>query len=76
LLLPITAPAIIQRGRRARRSPSTAYQYDWNVLPIGQQLLALQELESSQKFPPLQNPETYNLTGILDQMKKGAHGRT
>jgi arylsulfatase A-like enzyme len=53
-------------------APMTAFQYDWNMLPIGQQLW-LKELESYQKFPPLQAPETYNLTGILDQMKKGPH---
>ena len=53
-------------------APMTAFQYDWNMLPIGQQLW-LKELESYQTFPPLQAPETYNLTGILDQMKKGPH---
>ena len=26
-----------------------------------------------QKYPPLQAPETYNLSGILDQMKKAGH---
>jgi arylsulfatase A-like enzyme len=53
-------------------APATAFQYDWNMLPIGQQLW-LKELESYKEFPPLQAPATYNLTGILDQMKKGAH---
>jgi hypothetical protein len=42
------------------------------MLPIGQQLWE-EELSSYEKFPPLQAPETYNLTGILDQMKKGGH---
>ena len=46
--------------------------YDWNMLPIGQQLWE-KELLSYQTFPPLQAPETYNLTGILDMMKKGSH---
>ena len=50
-------------GRRAG-SPSTAYIYDWNMLPIGQQLWE-EELESYEMFPPLQAPETYNLSGIL-----------
>ena len=50
--------------------PLTAFLYDWNMLPIGQQLWE-KELESYEKFPPLQAPETYNLTGILDAMKKG-----
>ena len=49
-------------------APSTAYIYDWNMLPIGQQLW-LKELESYKTFPPLQAPETYNLDGILAQVK-------
>ena len=49
--------------------PTTAFIYDWNMLPIGQQLW-LAELESYQKFPPLQAPETYNLSGILAEVKK------
>jgi arylsulfatase A-like enzyme len=56
----------------ALAAPSTAYIYDWNILPIGQ-LLWMKELESYKTYPPLQAPETYNLTGILDAMKKGAH---
>jgi hypothetical protein len=39
------------------------------MLPIGQQLWE-KELESYVKFPPLQAPETYNLSGILEQVKK------
>ena len=38
-------------------SPSTAYLYDWNMLPLGQ-LLWQKELESFKEFPPLQAPET------------------
>jgi arylsulfatase len=53
----------------ALAAPSTAYLYDWNILPIGQQLW-LKELESYNTFPPLQAPETYNLSGILAQVKK------
>jgi hypothetical protein len=49
-------------------APSTAYQYDWNMLPIGQQLW-LKELESYETYPPLQAPETY-LSGIVEQVKK------
>jgi arylsulfatase A-like enzyme len=49
-------------------SPSTAYLYDWNMLPIGQQLWE-KELATFEKFPPLQPPETYNLSGILAEMK-------
>ena len=49
-------------------SPSTAYLFDWNMLPIGQ-LLWEKELMSYKTFPPLQAPETYNLDGILKQME-------
>ena len=57
----------------ALASPSTAYLYDWNMLPLGQ-LLWTKELESYKTFPPLQAPETYNLSGILKEMQssKGA----
>jgi arylsulfatase len=49
-------------------APSTAYIYDWNILPLGQQLWE-EELESYVAFPPLQAPESYNLSGILAQIK-------
>jgi len=49
--------------------PTTAFLYDWNLLPIGQQLW-LQHLTSYEKFPPLQAPESYNLTGVLAEVKK------
>jgi hypothetical protein len=39
------------------------------VLPIGQQLW-LTELESYQKFPPLQAPESYNLSQVMEEVKK------
>jgi len=52
----------------ALASPSTAYVYDWNMLPLGQ-LLWLKELESYIKYPPLQAPEAYNLDGIIAEMK-------
>ncbi len=50
-------------------SPSTAYLYDWNMLPIGQELW-MKELYSYKEFPPLQAAETYNLDGILAEMEK------
>jgi len=50
-------------------SPTTAYLYDWNMLPIGQ-LLWMKELYSFKEFPPLQAAETYNLDGILKQMEE------
>src|SRR5689334_440069 len=51
--------------------PVTAFQYDWNMLPIGQQLW-LKHLETFEKFPPLQAPESYNLSGIMQEVKKAA----
>src|SRR5450631_1443487 len=50
-------------------SPSTAYLYDWNILPLGQ-LLWTKELYTFKEFPPLQAAETYNLNGILKEMEK------
>ncbi len=52
----------------ALAGPVTAYLYDWNLLPIGQQLW-LRELESYVAFPPLQSPESYNLDQVLQQVK-------
>jgi arylsulfatase len=55
----------------ALAGPVTAFQYDWNILPIGQQLW-LKHLETFEKFPPLQAPESYNLSSILAEIKKAA----
>jgi arylsulfatase len=55
----------------ALAAPSTAYLYDWNILPIGQQLW-LKHLETFEKFPPLQPAESYNLSSIMEQVKKAA----
>jgi arylsulfatase A-like enzyme len=52
----------------ALAGPSTAYLYDWNILPIGQALW-LKELESYQAFPPMQEPASYNLDQVLQQIK-------
>jgi arylsulfatase A-like enzyme len=53
----------------ALAAPSTAYLYNWNILPIGQALW-LKELESYVEFPPMQDPASYNLTQVLEQVKK------
>jgi len=53
----------------ALAAPSTAYLYNWNILPIGQ-LLWLKELESYVQFPPMQDPASYNLDSVLAQVKK------
>jgi arylsulfatase len=52
----------------ALTAPSTAYLYDWPMLPIGQQLW-YKELMSYKEFPPLQAPETYNLDMIIRQVQ-------
>lgn len=56
----------------ALAAPSTAYLYDWNILPIGQMLWE-KELMSYKTFPPLQAPETYNLDMILKQVQAAGH---
>jgi arylsulfatase len=55
----------------ALAGPVTAYVYDWNMLPIGQALW-LKELETFQKFPPMQDPASYNLDQVMNQLKKPA----
>src|SRR6476660_6172239 len=52
--------------------PVTGYIYDWNLLPIGQ-VLWLKELETYKKYPPLQDPASYNLDQVMDQLKKAGH---
>jgi len=48
--------------------PLTAYTYDWNLLPIGQALW-LKELETYIDYPPLQDPASYNLEQVVEQVK-------
>ena len=50
-------------------APVTAYQYDWNMLPIGQALW-LKELQSYIDFPMLQNPASYNLEQVMQQVRE------
>jgi hypothetical protein len=51
-------------------APSTAFMYDGlGIMPLGQQLW-LKELESYNTYPPLQTPETYNLTQIIQEVQK------
>ena len=70
-----------RRGRAERRdvsvggalaAPSTAYIYDWNLLPIGQMLWE-KELMSYKDYPPLQQAASYNLDQILEQVQKMGH---
>ena len=51
--------------------PMTAFLYDWNMLPIGQQLW-LEWFETLKEFPPMQAPASYNLTQVMEQIKAGS----
>ena len=53
----------------ALAGPVTAYVYDWNMLPIGQQLW-LKELDTYIEFPPLQSPESYNLSQVMEEVRQ------
>ena len=53
----------------ALAAPSTAYLYDWNLLPIGQ-MMWMKELMSYKKFPALQSPSSYNLDQIIKAMQE------
>jgi arylsulfatase A-like enzyme len=66
-VLPSDAKSVMNFGG-ALTAPSTAYQYDFGILPLGQQLW-LEELESYVKFPPLQEAASYNLSQVLEQVK-------
>ena len=54
-------------------APSTAFMYDGlGIMPIGQQLW-FEQLDSYKKFPPLQAPESYNLTQVYQEIKSQGH---
>src|SRR5262249_32222722 len=53
-------------------APSTAYLYDWNMLPIGQ-LLWLKELESYKAFPPLHAPDSSKLDLVVRPVRSPKH---
>jgi arylsulfatase A-like enzyme len=53
-------------------APATAFLYDWNILPIGQQLW-LKWFETLEKFPPLQKPASYNLSQVMEQVKSSVN---
>ena len=59
----------------ALAAPSTAYIYDWNLLPIGQ-LLWEKELMTYKEFPPLQEAASYNLDQILQTLKRSSGSRS
>ena len=53
----------------ALAAPATAYVYDWNMLPIGQALW-LKELKSYIDYPPMQDPASYNLEQVIQQVQQ------
>jgi arylsulfatase len=53
--------------------PLTAYIYDWNLLPIGQALW-MKELRTYIDFPMLQDPASYNLDQIIQQISEMKSG--
>ena len=57
-------PGIYHRGLMVRETP--------NIDRIGQ-LLWLKELESYVAFPPMQDPASYKLSQVLEQIKKEGH---
>ncbi|GAB4070043.1 arylsulfatase [Ancylobacter sonchi] len=58
----------------ALAGPVTAYVYDWNLLPIGQALW-LRELETYIDYPPLQDPASYNLEQVVQQVRQMRNSR-
>jgi arylsulfatase A-like enzyme len=56
----------------ALAAPSTAFLYDWNLLPIGQ-MMWMRELETYRKFPSLQAPASYNLDQVVAAMRDAKH---
>ena len=53
--------------------PLTAFHYDWNMLPIGQQLW-MKHLLTYKQFPPLQAPASYNLSGSWSRSRRPMPG--
>ncbi len=53
----------------ALAGPVTAYVYNWNMLPIGQALW-LKHLQTYIDFPPLQDPASYNLDQVMQQVQQ------
>jgi arylsulfatase A-like enzyme len=58
----------------ALAGPMTAYVYDWNMLPIGQALW-LKHLQTYIDYPPLQDPASYNLDQVMQQVRDMKSGR-
>ena len=53
----------------ALAGPVTAFQYDWNLLPLGQQLW-LDWFETLKEFPPMQKGASFNLEAVKEQIEK------
>jgi arylsulfatase A-like enzyme len=52
-------------------APMTGMQYDFNILPLGQQM-ALMHLQTFKEFPPLQLAASYNLDQVMAQIRASA----
>ncbi len=52
-------------------APMTAMQYDFNIIPLGQQM-ALMFLQTYKDFPPLQLAADYNLDQVMAQIRASA----
>ena len=52
-------------------APMTAMQYDFNIIPLGQQM-ALMFLQTFKDFPPLQLAADYNLDQVMAQIRASA----
>ena len=56
----------------ALAASSTAFLYDWNMLPVGQQLW-LKHLLSYKEYPPMQAPETGHQIRSCSRSERGNH---
>jgi arylsulfatase len=50
-------------------APATAWQYDFNILPIGQQMW-VNHLQCYITYLPLRAPKSYNLSQVIAEVKK------
>jgi len=57
----------------ASTAPSTAFVYDGLAIMPARQQLWLNDLQSYKKFPPLQNPDSYDLTQVFHEVKSSGH---
>jgi hypothetical protein len=46
----------------------TAFQYDFNLLPLGQEM-AMKHLRTFREFPPPQTAATYKLDAVMEKIR-------